>query len=1019
MSTSHSMDTTTENCSLSSIEAIIERAEANVISISDAVRQLGPFLTSTEGAYRTKATQALAALADHQSLEQVKNAGSVLLQFFCDRLDDHPSTTPCLRGLLAMARRGAVTKDEASLIVNHIFQKLFVQAQVLTIRQLVFQLEKNLLESFGAYLSRTLGEKFVAGFIQQIDGEKDPRCLVIIFYLVPFIASTFPISKYANDLFDVTSCYFPITFTPPPNDPYGVSPQQLIEGLRKCMSASPEFAHPCMELLLDKSASTIDDTKAESLITIAHCIEAFGYSHVQPFLNQLYLRIRREIFENLAPQVQQAALSALAACARILDTHAACSEFINPILAEARHHLSDLDSNSISIHGKMLIALAAAAPISCIIIFEEFVPQATERFYEMKKSLLKVNVTNSVIALNLLAVPMLFHAAASETDKQSAVGGVLAGLCQGAQKSSISKLDCAADVVEVVRTAEDVITKFITCALSSSSDHLQAMAARAFTALGSMKVWTDEELMGHLDATCQLCQRTSNSLTREAMSEGSRLLSNTRHAAADYVARSSLAALSSAVEPREFIEHLQIVDAAVSSEAKPIFVIKFLLKLLYFPPTESELLEWQRTSKAIATTLKRILSRSNTQANNVAQSAFEMIDMIIQETFYALSSPMEKHRVVFIDTTCGSVLGLGVSAVCQRLESNACDVLVNKCADLFCTPDNDGRTLLSKVCSQNTELPTLLWILPAVVGTLHREQSLSLAHRLTRECLVSSVLLNSSWAAAVPVCSLYAAILNKFNPQTSEDMALKEKDLDIVVGPIRSGLSSDTSCSTGAQCLFSYVAKALVMKRDPASEAVVELLFDMLQNPTLSEGACLAIRVILQEDDVVLHRGAHTHFLLMYRQRFFQENISRIVELFESTTNVACLKALSYLLKGVPLQVVKTELPVVLPLLLQSMHLEDSQLLEGTLDTVLALVIEVPSQVAEHMDALISRCLDLTQHPKLVVRKAALELLSALVHLPTHMAVRYKTKVIRALQAALDDRKRVVRAAAVQASTVW
>lgn len=63
---------------------------------------------------------------------------------------------------------------------------------------------------------------------------------------------------------------------------------------------------------------------------------------------------------------------------------------------------------------------------------------------------------------------------------------------------------------------------------------------------------------------------------------------------------------------------------------------------------------------------------------------------------------------------------------------------------------------------------------------INREQSLSLAHRLTRECLVSSVLLNSSWAAAVPVCSLYAAILNKFNPQTSEDMALKEKDLDIV-----------------------------------------------------------------------------------------------------------------------------------------------------------------------------------------------------------------------------------------------
>lgn len=52
----------------------------------------------------------------------------------------------------------------------------------------------------------------------------------------------------------------------------GVSPQQLIEGLRKCMSASPEFAHPCMELLLDKSASTIDDTKVRAALLLRYIL---------------------------------------------------------------------------------------------------------------------------------------------------------------------------------------------------------------------------------------------------------------------------------------------------------------------------------------------------------------------------------------------------------------------------------------------------------------------------------------------------------------------------------------------------------------------------------------------------------------------------------------------------------------------------------------------------------------------------------------------------------------------------
>lgn len=33
--------------------------------------------------------------------------------------------------------------------------------------------------------------------------------------------SSFPIERFVDELFDVTSCYFPISFTPPENDPIG------------------------------------------------------------------------------------------------------------------------------------------------------------------------------------------------------------------------------------------------------------------------------------------------------------------------------------------------------------------------------------------------------------------------------------------------------------------------------------------------------------------------------------------------------------------------------------------------------------------------------------------------------------------------------------------------------------------------------------------------------------------------------------------------------------------------------
>jgi DNA repair/transcription protein MET18/MMS19 len=40
---------------------------------------------------------------------------------------------------------------------------------------------------------------------------------------------------HLQDLFDIIFCYFPITFTPPPNDPYGISSEQLQMSLRYSM----------------------------------------------------------------------------------------------------------------------------------------------------------------------------------------------------------------------------------------------------------------------------------------------------------------------------------------------------------------------------------------------------------------------------------------------------------------------------------------------------------------------------------------------------------------------------------------------------------------------------------------------------------------------------------------------------------------------------------------------------------------------------------------------------------------
>lgn len=58
-----------------------------------------------------------------------------------------------------------------------------------------------------------------------------------------------------QDFFDITFCYFPIAFRPPPNDPYGITADDLKVALRGCMSASPHFAKMALPLFLEKFAT--------------------------------------------------------------------------------------------------------------------------------------------------------------------------------------------------------------------------------------------------------------------------------------------------------------------------------------------------------------------------------------------------------------------------------------------------------------------------------------------------------------------------------------------------------------------------------------------------------------------------------------------------------------------------------------------------------------------------------------------------------------------------------------------
>lgn len=124
---------------------------------------------------------------------------------------------------------------------------------------------------------KELGEEFVVGVTDLVSGEKDPRNLMVIFSVLKAVMIEWNISNHAEvcplylprrmtshllqPLFDSVFCYFPIAFRPPPDDPYGITAQDLKQRLRDCIAASGSFAPFAFPQLIEKLDQTSTNVK--------------------------------------------------------------------------------------------------------------------------------------------------------------------------------------------------------------------------------------------------------------------------------------------------------------------------------------------------------------------------------------------------------------------------------------------------------------------------------------------------------------------------------------------------------------------------------------------------------------------------------------------------------------------------------------------------------------------------------------------------------------------------------------
>nr|XP_022341632.1 MMS19 nucleotide excision repair protein homolog [Crassostrea virginica] len=870
------------------------------------------------------------------------------------------------------------------MICRAVFKEVQVQTLSQTDRCTVYNIYSTLLSHKLPELQK-METDFVYGFIQSMDTEKDPRNLLIAFHCARTIILNFSLGPFVEEMFEVTSCYFPIDFTPPPNDEFQISREDLIRGLRGCLSACPEFGPLCVPLLLDKLQSDVQSAILDSLLTLADSAVVYGSKCVKEFQGPLYRCIKQEIFSPRSPELVSAAESALSAMGAALSPQPGLSTensdvdvFIKEVMQDSKRHFVDEDLRLFGPSCRLLLALTQGSDHACCGVIHQTLPLLEDMYSKFTGANQRKQIIEMLVKF----------------------------LC-------CSKRFDGGKASKVVR---DLLPSSLKILMSSVSQSSVTLTSAAVEGLGQILSLPDALSSKDLETVCWcVVDLVLNSTDRKVR--------------------------SSCVEP---CKEIMKVYPQISSEILPKLVAKidtdgdailpfiaiFAVHKSVISRISEELLnKLQQESQAMSESALQTCLWITSCLNDISIYARENSDCILilsLETVPAVyklcvsNAVSDNYSDVLSSSDVLQTLSAFIRNTAILLDSGTFGKLYSFVTKVYCEATIGDVKLQNPFAPLQTDAPPqqscLMTLLTPVVCSCPKQFSIPDIEKY-RDSLTDLSLRSNHDYTRSEAAKCLSGILNRASDD--DDMAVYLQQRFDFYEKTLTFDSKATSCLQ--QCV--WVTKALVMRGHREASKFVNILLRLLGNEDLGEQAAEGVRMVLTLYEDVLNPKMHANIRLLYKQRFFTENSSPIIEGFQTAsinTKKNYLMAQSHCLQSLPQSVLLRELPQLFPLLVQSLLCDNIQLQQSTMETLCPMITDAPDIIVKHIDTVIPQLLKLTAYkPVMRVRTCALRCLLGLVSLPTPVILPYRPRVIKALEGVLDDKKRLVRLEAVKARNEW
>ncbi|XP_053438842.1 MMS19 nucleotide excision repair protein homolog isoform X4 [Nycticebus coucang] len=949
-----------------SADQVAADVKSGSYTVLQVVEALGSSLENPEPRTRARGIQLLSqVLLQCHSLLLEKEVIHLIL-FYENRLKDHHLVIPSvLQGLRALSLCVALPPGLAVSVLKAVFQEVHVQSLPQVDRHTVYSIITNFMRTREEEL-KGLGADFTFGFIQVMDGEKDPRNLLVAFQIVhDLISRDYSLGPFVEELFEVTSCYFPIDFTPPPNDPHGIQREDLILSLRAVLASTPRFAEFLLPLLIEKVDSEILSAKLDSLQTLNACCSGYGQKELKDFLPSLWSSIRREVFQTASERVETeglAALHSLTACLSrsVLraDAEDLLDSFLSSILQDCRHHVCEPDMKLVWPSAKLLQAAAGASARAFDHITSNILPLLLEQFHKHSQSNQRRTILEMILGFLKLQQKWSYE-----------------------DKDLLSSGDLELAVGHLYR-------------LSFVEEDSQSWMA-ALEAAGALATLYPVAFSSHLvPKLAEELRIEESDLTRE---DG----------------------------PTKCSRHLHCMQALSAVSTHPSIVKETLPLLLQhlWQVNKGNMVAQSSEVIAVCQSLQQVAEKCQQDPESCwyfHQTAIPCLLALAVQASMPGKEPLVLRKVLLEDEVLAamvSVIGTASTHLSPELAAQSVAHIVPLFLDgnVSFLPENSFPSRFQPFQNGPLGQRRLVTLLMAFVCSLPRNVEIPQLNQLMRELLELSCCHSCSFSSTA-AAKCFAGLLNKHPAGQQLD-----EFLQLAVDKVEAGLGSGPYRSQ-AFTLLLWVTKALVLRYHPLSSCLTAQLMGLLSDPELGPAAADGFSLLMSDCTDVLTRAGHAEVRIMFRQRFFTDNVPALVKGFHAAPQDVkpnYLKGLSHVLNRLPKPVLLPELPTLLSLLLEALSCPDCVVQLSTLSCLQPLLLEAPQVMSLHVDTLVTKFLNLSSSPSMAVRIAALQCMHALTHLPTPVLLPYKPQVIRALAKPLDDKKRLVRKEAVSARGEW